>query len=601
MKRFYYSLLFICSFVTLPALSQTNQAPFFNNGDSQRVHVCRSSSAVSIDGLLPVIDSNVGQRLTWSLVTAPTHGAATISFTDTATGGLVTPSGLIYTPTAGFYGTDTFAVMVADDSMAMDTTIIYVFTDTLPSGVVITGRSIVCATDTAQLTASEIGGVWRTEVAGIATVNATGLVTGLAAGADTVVYSITNSCGTYSTLYPLVVNPAAVAGVITGGRALCLGDTQLLASSVVGGYWLSADTSIASVSALGLVRAVATGTDTIVYVITNSCGSDTALVSLPIQAPLSAAITGGSVVCVGDTLVLSGTPVGGSWLATSPSVATVTTAGVVRGLLAGADTILYTISNACGADTAYRTVTVNARLVAGTITGYDSVCMGSTIRLTTTGDRGGRWTSSSSFFASVDTGGNVRGNLRGSATISYTASNSCGSSVATHKVDVNITAQPIIGETTLCSFNTTPSLLFELTPFGTWSSSNLLSVVVFSGAMIGLLPGFSTITYTVNNACGRSTATLDVEVINCETALETIATATEPKVFPNPSTGLFSLELPAGDTYEVTLTNVMGNTLQAFTTAGGKTISLEVLTPGMYQLKAVTNSHVWSTRVSVMK
>jgi hypothetical protein len=90
-------------------------------------------------------------------------------------------------------------------------------------------------------------------------------------------------------------------------------------------------------------------------------------------------------------------------------------------------------------------------------------------------------------------------------------------------------------------------------------------------------------------------------VINCETELETITTLTEPTVFPNPSTGLFSLELPVGDTYEVTLTNVLGNTLQAFTTEGGKTIPLEVLTPGMYQLKAVNGSHVWSTRVSVLK
>jgi uncharacterized protein YjdB len=202
------------------------------------------------------------------------------------------------------------------------------------------------------------GGTWSITT-GRATISATGVITGVAAGLDTVKYTVSTVCGTATAIYAVTVNPLPVAGTITGTSLVCFGLTSSLSSSVTGGSWSSGSTTIASVSSAGVVTGNALGTATISYTVTNSCGSASATIVVTVTAAANAGtLSGADSVCQADTIHLASTVSGGSWSASNLSVATVSTSGVVTGVASGTVVISYIVSNSCSADTATKTVFV---------------------------------------------------------------------------------------------------------------------------------------------------------------------------------------------------------------------------------------------------
>ncbi|MFI5196322.1 MAG: T9SS type A sorting domain-containing protein, partial [Chitinophagales bacterium] len=105
-----------------------NSAPVFVQRSVQLFSVCESSAPFNINSILAVADADTAQSLTWTVSTAPLHGTAGgFPTTITSTGGIVTPSGLTYTPTTGFSGFDTIIVQISDGiSAAMDTLVVTV-------------------------------------------------------------------------------------------------------------------------------------------------------------------------------------------------------------------------------------------------------------------------------------------------------------------------------------------------------------------------------------------------------------------------------------------------------------------------------------------
>ncbi len=95
--------------------TMVNVAPTFV-GATTTLSVNANSSATDIKSLLHASDSDSGQTLTWSQNSAPAHGSLSFSSATAATGSAdITPGGTItYTPTAGYSGTDSFAVQVSD-------------------------------------------------------------------------------------------------------------------------------------------------------------------------------------------------------------------------------------------------------------------------------------------------------------------------------------------------------------------------------------------------------------------------------------------------------------------------------------------------------
>ncbi|HWY13505.1 MAG TPA: T9SS type A sorting domain-containing protein, partial [Bacteroidia bacterium] len=181
-----------------------NHPPSFVNGNTQSLTICESESAIPIDSLLAVIDTDSGQTETWSLTTPPSHGTAIVSYTTTSTGGILTPTGLTYTPITSYTGSDLFRVTVSD-SIATAVVTINVTINTSPTAGIISGIDSVCPGYTAHLSETVSSGIWSTSSGTISTINSSGIATGAFPGRDTIIYTVINSCGIVSAIFPFVV------------------------------------------------------------------------------------------------------------------------------------------------------------------------------------------------------------------------------------------------------------------------------------------------------------------------------------------------------------------------------------------------------------
>jgi len=410
-----------------------------------------------------------------------------------------------YTPTAiGSYSV--VATTVSGCRTTYDFTINAVDKPVVPA---ITGPAIVCTGDSITLSDTATSGTWSSTNTGVATVSDAGVVTGIAAGADTITYSKTNTGGTTTVLTIITVNPSPYAGIITGKTTVCKGRPDTLADATPGGTWGSTNTSIATVSG-GVITALSTGMDTITYSISNSCGTVVASAVMTFGAPYAGIITGSATICAGANDSLTDTVSNGVWSSKQSYFATISTNGVVTGVNAGSTLIVYSVGNACGTATATLKVSVNPAPYAGSISGGTIVCVSSTGTLTD-GAAGGVWSSSNTGLATVSIAGVVSGIVAGIDTIKYTVSNSCGAAVAKTIVNISTSsAGTITGNATVCKGKA--DTLTDATPGGKWSSTNNGIATVSGSIVTGVAAGTDTIKYTVNNTCGTGIATFVITV-----------------------------------------------------------------------------------------
>lgn len=180
--------------------------PYFVNGHFQSVTFCHGT--LNVDTLLAANDSNTGNTETWSLIYGPFHGTASVGYTTVSTGSVIIPTGLTYTSTPGFTGTDTFRVRVTDGIIS-DTTTIYLTVQGTPHAGIISGPDTVCEPASITLNDTASGGVWSASNSR-AFVSA-GIITGVSAGPDTISYTVTNTCGTAVATYVVTVKGCTAA------------------------------------------------------------------------------------------------------------------------------------------------------------------------------------------------------------------------------------------------------------------------------------------------------------------------------------------------------------------------------------------------------
>lgn len=369
----------------------------------------------------------------------------------------------------------------------------------------ITGTQTVCVGATTTLASTPAGGTWSEASANI-TVNATtGVVTGIAAGTAIVTYSLGTGCTTTAvvTVNPLpnIINPIPPT-------ILCVGNTATFTNTTPGGTWSSSNTAVATVSAGGLVTAVAPGTANVTYTIS---ATGCFIIKGVTVNTSPAAITPASVaVCTGSSVTLSNTVTGGTWSSSNTARATVvSTTGVVTGVV-GATAGTVNITYAIGTCTAIREVTVN--VTPGAITGgVTSLCIGDNTTWTNAAP-GGTWSSSNAAVATVTAGGVVAGISSGTATISYIiTATGC---FATRVVTVNTTPAAITpASVAVCTGSTVT--LSNTVAGGTWSSSNTAraTVVATTGVVTGVVgatAGTVNITYTVGTCTAVRVVTVNV-------------------------------------------------------------------------------------------
>ncbi len=315
---------------------------------------------------------------------------------------------------------------------------------------------------------------------------------------------------------------------ITGPASVCSGSTITLTCNTPGGTWSSGSPAIASVSATGDVTGISSGSAAISY--TTSLGTSVVNVGV-IPTPTGGTIIGSPTVCIGAATTLSdsgGTP-GGNWSSGATSIASINIGtGFARGLSAGTAPITYSITNSCGSAQATGTLTVIPLPTVAAITGTSTLCESATTTLADA-TTGGTWGSSAPGIASVNSAGTVIGIAAGSATLSYSVSNTCGTTSQVTGVTVNPLphAGSISGPAVAClgagAFSLTTS---GSSGTGSWSTSAASVASINSSGMVTPVSlGTATITYVAANGCGTNATTRAINVSNMAFA-GTISAAT---------------------------------------------------------------------------
>ena len=476
----------------------------FVNGYTQAITICQNTGAHSIDAILEVNDAIIGQPVTWAQAIAPMHGSLVAAYSTIATGVILPPVGLTYTPALGFTGPDSFKIKAVGGNDTTYTTVHVTINPRANAGTITGGLDSICqgtATTLADATASPVG-IWHSANPSIASVTA-GVVIGIGAGSTNIFYTSTNGCGTDTAFRPITILPAAIAGSLSGATSVCIGSTISITSSQPGGSW-SCNTALGTIDGSGVLTGSVQGIDTIHYTVTNSCGTAMTTKLLTIK-DVPGSITGIGVVCVAQTTTLGNSAIGGTWTSSNYSIANPGFSGVVTGIGAGTATITY--SNGCGSPVTML-VTVNPLPDAGVISGVDSVCVGASITLSTT-ISGGTWSSSNTNVVLL--GNVVAGVMAGTVTISYGVTNSCGNGYTTKLITiVPLPAIPTIsGPSVVCA---TDSILFtsDITG-GIWGATNTLATV--SGGMVrGIAGGADTITYMLIGYCSSVLASKPITI-----------------------------------------------------------------------------------------
>ena len=476
-------------------VQQTYLYVTFVHGRSQAVSVCESSGEFSINSFLAVSSARSGQVVHWALTAAPLHGIAAAGYSAAFSGSSLTPTGLYYEPTTGYYGNDSFQVRV---TVANDTayTVIHVVVNPMPNAGTVAGADSVCAG--AHITLSDVGGqtggTWHSSNTAGATVGG-GVVTGEAAGWANIYYMVVNVCGIDTAGKPVYVLPAPNAGVITGTDSMCTEMTGTLAETITGGTWSLTNGNVTLVGST--LTAVAPGKDTVKYVVANGCGTATASkVVIVLAPPTSVSLSGPDSLCQGTLGSWSVSGTGGTWAVTNAVLAG--SAGSYTATTSGIDTIRYSVSNYCGSVAASKSITILPAPIPVTITGADTVCAGSSTTLTASAV-GGEW-SATNLNAAV-AGGVVTGVVSGIDSVYYSLSQTCGTTVS--KLAITVLPLPIAGvisgSDTVCAGASIT--LADLAPGGVWTMANAAATIA-AGVVHGSASGTDTVYYTVTNFCG---------------------------------------------------------------------------------------------------
>ena len=444
--------------------------------------IVTGSSSVCVGSAITLSDSIVGG--TWST----SCGNATVS------GGVVS-------------GVDSGGVIIYYTVPAACGPVTSMFSMTVgaPSAGLITSSSGLCVGMPVILVDPITGGVWSASNSN-AFISGS-VITGIAAGLDTIYYSVSNICGSSSVQQIIsIIDTLPDPGTIFGSERVCVGASIILTDMAAGGVWSStADATVYG----GVVTGLTSGDDSIFYSVTNACGVVNATKKIAVYPlPFAGIITGPTSLCVGSDITLSTTAYGGTWDASNGN-ATVS-GGVVSGAAAGTDAISYTITNICGTASAIQMVEVDTFPAAGTINGADSVCAGNSIMLSDLAI-GGVW-SASNANATVY-GGLVTGAAAGADSIIYIVNNICGTASASVIVNILSSSQ--------CTIASNVNYL-----------SNLSSVSVFPNPATDELTikisGSSYPSFTITNSIGQEIISQPLPGTNGSTIQANVNTSTLP-------------------------------------------------------------------------
>ncbi len=549
------------------------------------------------------------------------HGA-TITLTSTVSGGIwrninrtidtINTAGIVYGIMPGM---DTIWYK-ATNSCGGDSVYMVFRVDSAPAAYSITGPTSVCISGSITLENRNTEGahVWSASN-GNASALFNGHIIGIMAGIDTITYTFTNACGTVSSSIDITIQAPLTVRVITGTRRVCTGSDITLTDATTGGYWISGNSSIATIDGPGLVTGRGQGTVAISYLLWNSCGASVDTYNVHVYRD-AAMITGNDSVGVGFVRVLTDSTWGGVWTSSNNAIATVDSVGNVTGVSVGFDTITYTVTNFCGTSMATKIMQVGTLVIPGYITGPDSVCFGvNTVYSDTI--LGGIWSLSNSN-ATVRTDDSSEGVVMGLVpytydTLYYTYNTGFGAVTLSKVIYIDTLPYDSIYYYQIISLGGSYPLKDSIVGGhwstanpGVWTSSDPLSISIVGNFMVVLKPSTHdsvTISHTVNNACGSLTYSV-VYQLRAAGIKNINANISSLNVYPNPSQGSISVNLISDVTEPVTITvcNMVGEKVKEFTTVSNTANDITLNQPdGVYFLTANTATGKYETKIVLTK
>ena len=383
-------------------------------------NVCGTATATMVITINPLPSAGV--------ITGPSTVCvgSSIVLTDPAPGGSWTSSDVTASVAGGVVtgisaGTTIISYTVTNGcGTAFATQLITI--DPLPDAGTISGSSTVCIGSSVALSDAAPGGVWTSSNPS-ATVSPSGVVTGVSTGSPIISYTVTNSCGTISAIFPMAVDPLPTVFNVIGGGTICAGSAGVdvgLDGSTPGVTYQLYDSSAAVGIALGgsggpLDFGPQTGAGTYSVLATSAAGCSAAMAGAavvivnPTTPPSVSISTGmGDTVCASTMVTFTPVPVNGG--------ATPSYVWSVNGLVVSASTsysyfpangdvvsVMITSSSCASPDTASSSVTMtvtpfimpSVTIVPSTVT--DTTCAGYDVTFTAIPVNGGstpgyRWT-----------------------------------------------------------------------------------------------------------------------------------------------------------------------------------------------------------------
>lgn len=281
-------------------------------------------------------------------------------------------------------------------------------------------------------------------------------------------------------------------------------------------------------------------------------------------------IAGATSICSGSSTTFTASGVSTYSWTSGPTTATF----VVTPTVTATYSVVGTASNGCVSNMATKSITVNATPTVAVNSG--SICSGNTFTIIPSGAntytvQGG----SSAVTPTVNTSYTV---------IGTSAAGCVSSNTATSSVTVNAlpTVLATTSNTLICAGQTATLTAGGATSY-TWNTNATTTVISVS-------PNVTT-TYTVNgtgaNGCSN-TSTLTQNVSLCTGIASLTNSEASINVYPNPSNGLFVIELTTAS--KVILTNALGQVVFAETFDAGKhNVNIFSEATGIYFVKVMAN------------
>jgi uncharacterized protein YjdB len=478
---------------------------------------------------------------------------------------------------------------------------------------------------------------WSSQNTNVATVSGGGLVTAKSPGSSIISatsgsvtgsMTLTVSAATLKSLAVTPGNPSLGKNAtqqFTATGTFSDGSTQNLTSSVI---WSSLTPSVATISSAGLATAVSAGSSAIQAVSGSVMASTTLTVTGPSLSSIALTPANPTIAKgLTDQFTATGTYSDGSsqnltssvtWSSLTTGIATISTAGLAKGVGVGSSTIQATSGSVTGS-TVLAVSAASLSSIAVTPSS-PSIKVGATQQFTATGTfsdastqnitSSATWTSSKASVATISSVGLATGIAVGSSTIQAASGSITGSTVlavtAATLTSIAVTpATPSITKGATQQFTATATFsdasTQNITSSATWTSSKTsVATISVSGLATGVAGGSATIQAASGSVSGSTVLTVNVPA---PTLTSIAVTPANPSIANGATqqftaTGTYSDASTQNITSTVTWSSATTTVATISNTSGSKGLATSVGT-GSSAIKATLGGVNGSTTLAV--